>query len=100
VLTAVLITPPSGGGVSFAGTAQHIDRGIMLANQTFLVEFTSITNRTYYIQYSSDLKNWLTAKPAITGNGTKVQWIDNGEPKTISAPSATQMRFYQLIMLP
>ena len=49
---------------------QHIDRGLMLANQTFLVEFGSISNRIYYIQYSSDLKTWQTAQPAVSPSQT------------------------------
>jgi len=94
------VPPASGGGAAFAGEMQHIDRGVMLPNQTFLVEFTTVSNRIYYVQYSSDLKQWKTAQPAITGNGTRIQWIDNGEPKTESAPSTQPIRLYRVIALP
>jgi hypothetical protein len=99
-LVAQLVNGTSGGTAAVSGAVQHINRGIMLSDKTFLVEFASIANRVYYIQYSSDLRTWKTAQPAITGNGTWIQWIDNGEPDTESAPAATSLRFYRLIMLP
>ncbi len=98
VLQAQLV-PPS-ATASFVGSQQHINRGLMLANHTFLVEFLSTSNRLYAVQYSSDLVNWKSAVPAITGTGTWVQWIDNGQPKTESSPDSVEHRFYRLIELP
>ena len=40
------------------------------------------------------------AQPAITSNASRVQWIDNGQPKTLSAPSTEAQRFYRVIVLP
>ena len=60
----------------------------------------SLANRLYAVQYSSDLQYWNTAQPLLTGNGSWVQWVDNGQPKTVAAPSVTPMRFYRLILLP
>jgi uncharacterized repeat protein (TIGR01451 family) len=94
------LVPPGGAGPAVFGTGQHITRGLMLASRTFMVEFVSLTNRIYYIEYSGDLKNWKAAQPAITGNGTSIQWVDNGQPKTESAPAVTPLRFYRLILLP
>ena len=79
------------------GTQQHIHQAAVLPDKTFLLEFASITNQVYYVQYSSDLKTWNTAQPEITGNGTWIQWIDDGQPKTESAPATTSMRFYRVI---
>jgi hypothetical protein len=79
---------------------QRINRGRWLANQTFMVEFATVTNRAYVIQYSSDLAEWNLAQPVMTGTGNWIQWIDNGEPKTECAPAAAPARFYRLIMLP
>ncbi len=90
----------SGGGGSMVGAGCHINRGIMLPDKTFLIEFASAANRLYYVLYSSDLITWKTAQPGITGNGTWIQWIDNGQPKTESSPAVTNMRFYRLIVLP
>jgi hypothetical protein len=99
-LVPQLIPLSPGGGGSVVGNGQNIERGVMLPNQTFLLEFSTVTNRTYYIQYSSDLQTWQTAQQPIAGNGSRVQWIDNGQPKTVSAPSAGLYRFYRLILLP
>ncbi len=99
-LHAALVTPEQGGGTAVFGIGQHIDRGVMLPNKTFLVEFLTMSNRLYYVEYSSDLRNWKTAQPAVTGTGTRIQWIDNGEPKTEIAPSLAPVRFYRVILLP
>jgi len=37
--------------------------------------------------------------PAVTGTGTRQQWIDNGPPKTDSLPPASAMRFYRLLLV-
>jgi len=94
------LVPLGGGGFSATGNGQNIERGVMLPNQTFLLEFSTVAGRTYFIQYSSDLVNWQTAQQPITGNGSRVQWIDNGQPKTVSPPSAVQYRFYRLSVVP
>jgi len=99
-LVAELVSASGGGSATVAGTGQHINRGMVLSDKTFLVEFASISNRLYNIQYSSDLRTWKTVQPRITGNGTWIQWIDNGQPKTESAPAAASLRFYRVIVLP
>jgi hypothetical protein len=85
---------------SASGTPQRIERCVMLPNRTILLEFLSVTNRVYFIQYSSDLQTWQTVQPSITGNGTFIQWIDNGQPKTPSSPALEPRRFYRLLLLP
>ena len=90
----------SGSGETLIGTQQHIQQAAVLPDKTFLLEFASITNQVYYVQYSSDLRTWQTAQPGITGNGTWIQWIDDGQPKTQSAPATTSTRFYRVIELP
>jgi hypothetical protein len=99
-LRAELVPLPDGGGAVVYGLPQEIKRAMMLSNRTFLLEFSSEAGRTYYVQYSGNLIVWKTAQPAITGTGTRVQWIDNGQPKTESAPSTEGKRFYRVIMLP
>ncbi|PWU12917.1 MAG: hypothetical protein C5B50_20395, partial [Verrucomicrobia bacterium] len=99
-LTARLVTPPSGGGVTFVGTPQHINRGKFLANKSFLVEFASVTNKTYYVQISTDFVNWFTVQPSITGNGTFIQFVDSGQPGTPGPPMQSADRFYRVISVP
>jgi hypothetical protein len=99
----VALRVPTAPPVDVSGTVLALDRPArLLANGHFLVEFSSLSNRFYYVQYTSDLTNrvWQTAMPAIPGNGSRVQWIDAGPPKTQSPPSAVPRRFYRLILVP
>jgi hypothetical protein len=69
-----------------------------------LLEFPTLTNFSYYIRYSDSLSDFSaqdntnsvirTARPAILGNGRKVQWLDNGLPRTESTPTN---RFYRVL---
>jgi uncharacterized repeat protein (TIGR01451 family) len=99
VLSAELVQTNSGGSAALFGVPQHVTRLAMLSNKTFMVEFLSASNHLYSIEYSSDLKNWQSAVPSIAGDGTWIQWIDNGQPKTESSPAGTSMRFYKVILL-
>jgi hypothetical protein len=99
ILIAELVPPANQTNVVGVGHVP-IERALKLPNGTFLLEFSTQSNRIYYIKYSSNLVDWKTAQPAIIGNGSRIQWIDNGQPKTESHPSTTNMRFYRLIVLP
>jgi len=82
------------------GDGQRIDRGFLLQNGGFQVEFMSLANRRYCIQYSGDLESWKTAQSLITGNGSWLQWLDQGPPETESHPATQPMRFYRAFLLP
>jgi alpha-tubulin suppressor-like RCC1 family protein len=82
------------------GTVLTVDRILKLAGGDMLVEFNTLLNRIYYVQYSGDGALWQTALPAVVGNGTKIQWIDSGPPKTGSSPSTAHSRLYRLVLLP
>lgn len=69
-----------------------------IANGDVLLEWESETGKTYHVQYSSDAATWHTAQPPIAGTGNRVQWIDNGPPKTESHPSTVPARFYRLVV--
>ncbi len=69
-----------------------------------LLEFPTLTNFSYYIRYSDSLNDFSaqdntnsvirTARPAFLGNGRKVQWLDNGSPRTENTPTN---RFYRVL---
>jgi hypothetical protein len=99
-LWAALVPVVEGGNAAVAGVGIHIDRSLLLADKTFLIEFASFSNRVYYVQYTAGFQLWQTVQPAITGTGTKIQWIDDGQPKTESAPAVSSRRFYRVILLP
>jgi uncharacterized repeat protein (TIGR01451 family) len=86
--------------VPFAVTPIPIERLAALPNGSILVEWSSLSNRMYYVQYSTDMKNWKTAMQPVMGSGQRRQWIDYGQPVTDSLPTSETCRFYRLIMLP
>ena len=89
--TPVTVTP--------AGIVIAVDRDVRLESGRFLIEFTTIPGRVYAIQYSSNLTSWVTVIPSVTAPSNKVQWYDDGPPKTESKPT-TGSRFYQIIEMP
>jgi sugar lactone lactonase YvrE len=82
------------------GTPLGFVRQVWLTNGLFLVELSTMAGRQYYVQYGSNLTNWTTASPAVLGNGSKVQWVDTGPPKTESRPSSATNRFYRVLLAP
>jgi hypothetical protein len=76
------------------------DRVLPLSDGRILVEFLTIANRTYVIQYGERIGEWKTASPPIIGTGSRLQWIDSGPPKTESHPKGKPGRFYRIIRLP
>lgn len=91
------LTPPPDG------TVVNVLRAVAYTNCAFLVEFSSLTNRTYYFQYTSDPTTnavWQTAAPPVIGNGTALQWLDSGPPKTESLPCTQTNRYYRVILAP
>jgi len=79
------------------GSATSLTPRAVVTGGGVLLEFATESGETYTIQYSSDLTNWNNILPKIQGTGRRVQWIDNGPPKTSSHPSTQQARFYRLI---
>jgi hypothetical protein len=76
-----------------------ITRAVLLSSGNVLVEFPSVQGASYSIIYSPDaaFSNALFAQPAITAPADRVQWIDDGPPKTASSPASATSRFYRVI---
>lgn len=66
-------------------------------NGRFLVGFYAIPGRTYAVQYSTNIINWLTADPLIVAPANYVQWYDQGPPETQPLPGT---RYYKVLQLP
>jgi hypothetical protein len=85
-----------------AGSAVAVTRALF-TNGVFLIEFNTILNRHYYVQYADtpgDLVNNATVQtafPFVNGTGSRVQWTDNGPPKTASLPT-NGSRFYRVLL--
>jgi hypothetical protein len=71
-----------------------------LADGTFMIEFSAVPGQIYHVQYCDDLRTWKTVTPAATNSANRIQWIDDGQPKTESFPSNRFCRFYRVITLP
>ncbi len=71
----------------------------LLAGGRVLIEFPSELGRNYLSVYSDDagFTNAFKAQPSITAPANRVQWIDDGPPKTISRPADQNSRFYRVI---
>jgi len=95
----VIIPPvsrPQGGLLS-------VDRALLLQNGRVLIEFSAKAGKRYVVQYNTngtDTTTWLTADPAITAGANRVQWLDDGPPKTVSPPGGVGNRLYRVVELP
>lgn len=91
---AINLTAPTNSGTTITN---HV-----LSSGGFLIEFPATPGAIYTIVYSDNLSfsNALTAQPSIVAPANRVQWIDNGPPKTISHPSNTIARFYRVFQAP
>jgi hypothetical protein len=67
-----------------------------------LLQFQTAQGATYYVQYSADLSSWTTILPAVAGNDSWIEWLDNGPPKTMSQPADDPAghRFYRVLRAP
>ncbi|MFC7336897.1 hypothetical protein ACFQY0_06890 [Haloferula chungangensis] len=63
-----------------------------------IVEFLTEKDQNYTIEYSSDMHHWNVSMPPIIGTGERIQWLDQGPPKTESVP--TDSRFYRVTNTP
>ena len=92
-------TPPAATAFS---TNENISRIVTLASGSMLIEFPSLTNRTYTMVYSDNVQfsNAMIAPPAIVPTANRTQWIDYGPPGTVSAPTNASVRFYRVFLNP
>jgi VCBS repeat-containing protein len=88
----VTVTP-----IQQEGKPVKIDRALWLADGTFMIEFSAVPGQVYHVQYSDDMRTWNTVTPGATSSANRIQWIDNGQPKTESFPSSLSNRFYRVI---
>lgn len=88
-LTAATSPPPNITLVKFLNDPDRV-----------LIEFPSVIGQSYRILYSdnANFTNALIAQPDIVAPANRVQWIDNGPPKTISAVT-NSTRFYRVLGL-
>ncbi len=88
------ISAPSGTNASFA-----ITRAVRLSDGSVLIEFQAVPGARYTVLYSTDaaFSHPVYAVPPLVAPADRVQWIDDGPPKTTNAPTASTSRFYRII---
>ena len=92
-MTAAITTNATGPVLAIVPTGRS-------STNRFLIDFPALPGGRYAVQYSSDMTNWSTANPIITAPANRVQWYDDGPPKTESKPTDIRGRFYRIIQLP
>lgn len=65
-----------------------------------LIEWNAEFGRRYAVQYSNDMTTWHQVEPAVTAPANRVQWVDDGPPKTASHPRSAPRRYYRILELP
>jgi uncharacterized repeat protein (TIGR01451 family) len=85
-----------------AGTPFAITLLTNLPDGRLLIEFQSIPGRSYTILYADNpqMTNSLAAQPVVIAPADRVQWIDDGPPGTVSAPTNVSSRFYSVLLNP
>lgn len=84
------------------GRIFSIDRAQLVQGNRMLIEFTAEAGKRYLVQYRTNATSaaWQSAHPAVTAGANRVQWFDDGPPKTESPPGPVGNRFYRVIELP
>jgi uncharacterized repeat protein (TIGR01451 family) len=82
-----------------SGTPFEITSVRNLPSGSLLIEFPSVPGRSYTVLYSDNagFTNALAAQPPIVAPADRVQWIDTGPPKTVSAPASVTSRYYRVL---
>lgn len=99
-VSQVNLSPPADLGI---GTNQFT-QVVQLPTGGILIEFASTPGASYTVVYASSPANLLTnaitnammALPPVVAPANRVQWIDEGPPETLSAPTNSAMRFYRV----
>lgn len=89
---AYVPTPAPGEGVTGV-------TGRRLASGRLMLEFPAEPGRAYEVVYDDDVtfSGAVRALPTISAPGDRVQWIDEGPPKTSHRPDEVSTRFYRII---
>jgi len=84
------ILPSAGAGGIAVERMEKLSDG-----QGFLIEIGATPGTTYTVEYSDNMIDWIRVVPSVVAPANRLQWIDNGPPKTASAPDDNTQRFYR-----
>jgi uncharacterized repeat protein (TIGR01451 family) len=100
-MQAVGVTPPNLAPAADL-TPTNVALMVRLPSGGILLTFHTLTNRTYTVEYTSNLlsTNWLVAQPPTVTPANYTYWIDYGPPETVSHPTNTPVRLYRVYLNP
>ncbi len=64
-----------------------------------IFEFGAQIGKRYRVQYSKNLSEWIDAGDIVVAGANRVQWLDQGPPKTDCHPAKCPIRYYRAIEL-
>lgn len=101
-LTYTALAVPAVDFTQNPGSGTAVTLTNWLVEASMYLEFSATAGQRYTIFYSGDTSftNAQAAQPSILADGSRVQWIDSGPPKTSSAPSNSPARYYRVIATP
>ncbi len=67
------------------------------AGGAVILQFDSVRNHAYRVEYSDDLQHWNAVPQPVVAAGSRTQWIDDGPPKTDAFPATSAFRYYRII---
>lgn len=82
-----------------AATGIPVTRNQRLSNGDHLIEIASAPGALYAVEYSGDMALWTRVTPSVTAAANRLQWIDNGPPKTANHPSSVPSRYYRFVLI-
>lgn len=97
---AVIQIAQPGAVAAPEGRMFQIDRMLRLEDGSMLLEWDATPGRRYGVEYANgDTMEWKRSPVIVTAATARLQWIDQGPPKTESHPSTVPMRFYRVVEL-
>jgi len=99
--TTTITAEAAGDGSSppLIGTPFTVRHVKVLSSGAVLLEFNTTPGIRYLVEYSSDMITWKQGIPPVVAPGTRLNWVDDGPPKTESRPGLLP-RFYRVLRLP
>jgi hypothetical protein len=67
------------------------------AQSTVALTWAATSNRTYQVEYSTNLISWFTSPTGeVTTTNSTASWTDTGPPGTLTVPFSDTARFYRV----
>ena len=67
------------------------------AQSTLTLTWAATSNRTYQVEYSTNLISWFTSPTGeVTATNAVASWTDAGPPGTLTVPFSDTARFYRV----